>query len=97
MNKNLARQQDARAAPEEKLRVSLAEIEKIKFEQTLYKKTAEADKASLLKHAEVTEGCLNWATKELTGLKRHISRMTSVVFGKHFVCKIVNCHHCKET
>lgn len=86
MKKNLPQQQYARAEVEEILWISLAEIKKIMSKHTLYRETAEDDKASLLKHVENDEGQLKLVTEELTCVKGHISKMTSVVFGKYFVC-----------
>ena len=42
----------------------------------------DTEKAALAKKAEDTEAALKLVVEELTGLKRHINAMTSVVFGK---------------
>ena len=81
--KNLAQQQDARAQAEEKLRISFEEIKKIKADFKPYKEYSETDRAALVKRADDAEGQLKLVTKELTSLKRHISKMTMAVFGKH--------------
>ncbi|KAI4973391.1 hypothetical protein ZWY2020_035652 [Hordeum vulgare] len=52
MKRSLGHQQDARAAAEEQLRATLAELEKDRAEHLLYKELTEAEKAALVKHAE---------------------------------------------
>jgi hypothetical protein len=50
---------------------------------TLFKKTAETEQAALTKRADDAEGQLKLVSEELQTLKRHISRMTSAIFGKY--------------
>ena len=43
----------------------------------------DTEKATIVKKAEDAEAALKPVVKELTGLKRQINAMTSIVFGKH--------------
>ena len=83
LKKSLAVQQEGRAEASAKWQIALTELEKIRTELESYKKSAETSQAALTKHAEDAKGHLKMVTEELTGLKRHISRMTEAVFGKH--------------
>ena len=49
----------------------------------------DTEKATLLKRAEDAETALNPVTEELTGLKRQINAMTSAVFGKKALPKLI--------
>ncbi|KAI4974838.1 hypothetical protein ZWY2020_048445 [Hordeum vulgare] len=77
LRKNLAKQQDARTQSEEKCKLALAELEKLKAE---LEKT-QADQNAALKRAEKAEAKLVTVQQELSGLKRHISNMTQAIFG----------------
>ena len=83
LRKNLALQQDARAEADAKWRLSSTELEKTKADFEAYKQSVEAEQATLVKRAEDAEGQLKPVAKELTSLKRHVSRMTEAVFCKH--------------
>ena len=53
----------------------------------------DAEKATLLKRAEDAEAALNPVVEELTGLKRQINAMTTAIFGKYPLHKLVNKQH----
>lgn len=67
-----------------KLKLSLDENEKLKAGFTTEKAGWEKEKATLIQRAEAAESSLKETTAELAGLKRHISQMTSAIFGKQF-------------
>ena len=67
---------------ESKFKFSLDKNEKPKTEFHVEKATWAEEKAALLQRAEKAEASLEEVTTELTGLKRHITQMTSAVFGK---------------
>ncbi|KAI4999527.1 hypothetical protein ZWY2020_004116 [Hordeum vulgare] len=77
LKKSLSDQQDAQAKSEEKYRMVLAEMEKLKADL----KRAQADQDVLTKRAEKAEAKLDTVQQELSGLKRHISNMAQAVFG----------------
>ena len=85
LKKNLALQQTARSEAETKWRVTVEDLEKTQVDFALFKKNTETHQAALTKHAEDAEGRLTIVSAELQTLKRHISRMTSAIFGKHIV------------
>ena len=78
-----AAQQVARAEADNKWRVAVTELEKVRAELAAYQKTAEAEKAVLTKRADNAENRLKTVSDELQTLKNHISIMTSAIFGKH--------------
>jgi chromosome segregation ATPase len=78
----LASQQTARSEAEDKYRTAVEELEKTQVDFALFKKNTESDQAAMTKRAEDAEGRLTVVSEELQTLKRHISRMTSAVFGK---------------
>jgi chromosome segregation ATPase len=82
---NLASQQTARSEAENKWRIAIEELEKMQVEFALFRKTAETEQAALTKRADDAEGRLKLVSEELQTLKRHISRMTSAIFGKHVI------------
>jgi uncharacterized protein (DUF2141 family) len=79
---NLASQQTARSEAENKWRVAIEDLEKTQVDFALFKKTAETEQAALTKRADDAEGRLTVVSEELQSLKRHISRMTSAIFGE---------------
>ena len=79
-----AAQQVARAEADDKWRVAVSELEKVRAEFTAYQKTAESEKTVLTKCADDAESRLKTMSDELQTLKNHISRMTSAIFGKHW-------------
>lgn len=68
-----------------KFKLSLDENEKLRTGFSTERAAWEKEKAVLLQRAEVAEASLKETTAELTGLKRHISQMTSAIFGKEFL------------
>ena len=52
----------------------------------------ETEKTTLLKRAVDAESALNPVAEELTGLKRQVNAMTSVIFGKYFCQDLLNNH-----
>ena len=82
LKKNLAEQQNARTASEEKYRLALADMEKMKADHQKFEKKANADQAAILKRAEQAEAKLEAVLQELSGLKKHVSNMTQSIFGK---------------
>jgi len=83
LKENVASQQTARAEAEEKWRVAIKELEKVQADFTAFKKTTESKEAALTKRANDADQQLKLASEELQTLKRHISRMTSAIFGKY--------------
>ena len=83
INESLAVQQTTRSEAEKKWRVAVKELEKTQADFAAFKKTAESEQAALTKRADDAEGRLKVASEELQTLKRHISRMTSAIFGKY--------------
>ena len=81
LKKNLAEQQDARTESEEKYRLALADMEKMKANHQKLEKKAHVDQAAIVKRAEQSEDKLEAALQELSGLKKHISNMTQAIFG----------------
>ena len=78
-----AAHQVARAVAEDKWRVAISELEKTRSELATYRKTAESEKTGLIKRADDAESRLKTVSDELQTLKKHISRMTSAIFGKY--------------
>ena len=77
----MADQQDARTQSEDKYKLALVELEKLKTEL----EKAQADQNAALKRAEKAEAKLATVQQELSGLKRHISNMTQAIFGKSYL------------
>ena len=67
-----------------KFKFSLDENENLKDGFTTEKAAWEEERATLLQRAEAAESSLKETTLELTGLKCHISQMTSAIFGKQY-------------
>ena len=67
---------------ESKFKFSLDENKKLKTEFNAEKATWAEEKAALIQRAEKAEASLEEMTTELTGLKHHITQMTSAIFGK---------------
>ena len=63
-------------------------MEKLKEDFKNERAKWDAEKATLVKQAEDAETALKPVTRELTGLKRQINAMTSVVFGKYPLYKL---------
>ena len=78
-----AAQQVARAVADDKWQVAITELEKTRAELTAYQKMAESEKTLLTKRADDAESWLKTVSDELQTLKKHISRMTSAIFGKY--------------
>ncbi|KAI4975563.1 hypothetical protein ZWY2020_049170 [Hordeum vulgare] len=57
----------------------------MKADQKFFEKKTKADQAAILKRAEQTEENLEAAQHELTGLKKHVSNMTTAMFAIHRV------------
>ena len=72
-----------------KFKFSVFEQEKLKKEFEAEKKAWADENTALINRAEKAEAALEEATSELTGLKRHVSQMVSVIFGKS-LCKCLN-------
>ena len=83
VKENLDSQQAARSEAEKKWRVAVKELEKTRADFAAFKKTAESEKVALTKRADDAEGQLKVVSEELQSLKRHISRMTSAIFGEY--------------
>ena len=49
----------------------------------------DTEKAGLLKQAEDVESALKPVAEELSGLKRQVNAMTSAIFGKYFVPRLL--------
>ena len=77
----MADQQDARTQSEDKYKLALVELEKLKTEL----EKAQADQNAAFKRAEEAEAKLATVQQELSGLKRHISNMTQAIFGKSYL------------
>ena len=77
----MADQQDARTQSEDKYKLALVELEKLKAEL----ERTQADQSAALKRAEKAEAKLATVQQELSGLKRHISNMTQAIFGKLYL------------
>ena len=90
LRNRLAETEAAAAKAKKDLKVSLKTAEELKKffeeEQTAF----DVQKKDLEKRAKDAEEALNPVTEELTGLKRQIELMTSVVFGKYLTC---TCFH----
>ena len=82
LRKILAEQQNARTESEQKYRLALADMEKMKADHQKFEKKANADQAAILKRVEQAEAKLEAALQELSGLKKHVSNMTQAIFGK---------------
>ena len=83
LRKNLADQQDARTQSEDKYKLALVELEKLKAEL----ERTQADHNAVLTRAEKAEAKLATVQQELSGLKRHISNMTQAIFGKLYLTR----------
>lgn len=81
LKESLAEQQDARAKSEEKFRLALADMEKMKAEHQKFEKKAHVEQAAILKRAQQAEEKLEAALQELFGFKHHISNMIQAIFG----------------
>ena len=76
-----------RTAFEEKYRLALADMVKMKPDHQKFEKKVNDDQAAILKRAEQAEAKLEAAPQELSGLKKHVSNMTQAIFGKkQFPC-----------
>ena len=89
LQENVKSQQAEAAKAKEELTNTLGAIEKLK--ETFDKERAdwEMKKAGLTKKAEDAKAALKSVVGELTGLKRQINAMTSVVFGKYLLMQFV--------
>ena len=72
-----------------KLKLSLEETEKLKSGLATERATWQNEKPILLQRAEAAEASLKSTAEELTGLKRQIDAMTSTVFGKEPLHKLL--------
>ena len=82
LKKRLEHQESETRKAEAKFKVSLDESEKMKCGFASDIKAWDKEKAALVQTAKSTEAFLKEVTVELYGLKRHISQMTSAIFGK---------------
>ena len=79
---NIKTQQAETSKAKEELTNALAAMEKLKESFKSEWAGWDTEKTTLLKRAEDAEAALNPVAQELTGLKRQINAMTTVVFGK---------------
>ena len=82
-------QQAEAAKAKEELTKALTAMEKLKESFNKEHADWETEKAGLTKRAEDAEAALKPVVDELTGLKRQINAMTSVVFGKYLLMLFV--------
>ena len=82
LNTRLEQQEAKTREAETKHKLSLEESEKYKAGFSTERTAWDKEKATLVQRAETTESSLKETAAELTGLKRHISQMTSAIFGK---------------
>ena len=85
LQENVKSQQAEASKAKEELTNALAAMEKLK--ETFNKERAdwETEKDGLTRKAEDAEAALKPVVDELTGLKRQIDAMMSVVFGKYLL------------
>ena len=74
-----------------KFEFSVSEQEKLKADFEVEKKAWAEEKIALTHRAEKAEAALEEVTTELSGLKRHVSQMVLVIFGKPpYKCQVLN-------
>ena len=79
---NLAAQQTARSATDEKCWILSEQLATIKADFASFKESAESEKISLTKGADDAYQRLTAVSDELQALRRHITMMTATLFGK---------------
>ena len=84
LKKRLKHQESETRKAEAKFKFSLDESKKPKAEFSADKKAWDGEKVALVQRAECAEASLKEVTAELSGLKRHISQITTAIFGKKF-------------
>ena len=82
LKKNLDHQESDTGKAKAKFKFSLDESEKLKSRFSVNKKAWDEEKVALIQREESAEATLKEVTIELSGLKRHISQMTSAICGK---------------
>ena len=76
-----------------KFEFSVSAQEKLKKKFETERKAWADEKTALLSRAEQAEAALTERTAELSGLKRHVSQMVSIIFGKSFCKLLTSSHH----
>jgi hypothetical protein len=79
-----------RVKAESSLQFSAEELEKIKAAFDTERAAFETQRATLIKRAEDAEGRLAAEAQELVDLKRHITNMTTAIFGKQHLLYSMN-------
>ena len=82
LQENIKTQQAETSKAKEELTNALAAMEKLKENFKSERAGWDTEKTTLLKRVEDAEAALNPVIEELTGLKRQINAMTTVVFGE---------------
>ena len=84
LKKRLKHQESETRKAEAKSKFSLDELEKLKPGFAADRNARDEEKAALVQRVKYVEASLKEVTAELSGLKRHISQITTAIFGKKF-------------
>ena len=90
LEENIKTQQAENSKAKKELTGALAAMEQLKENFKNERAEWDAEKATLVKWAEDVEAALNPVVEELTGLKQQVNAMTTVVFGKCPLHKLLN-------
>ena len=91
LQENIKSQQAETSKAKEELTSALTAMDQKKDNFKSERAGWNAEKTTLLKRAEDAEATLKLVAEELTGLKRQINAMTTVVFGKYSYYKLLTC------
>ena len=89
LQENLKSQQAETTKARDELKTALTTMEQLKEWSKSERANWDTEKAGLLKRAEHAESALKPVTEELTGLKRQVNAMTSAIFGKYCLSKLL--------
>ena len=90
LQENLKSQQEEASKAKEELTSTLTAMQQLKANFKKERVGWDAEKATPVKRAEDAEAALNPVVEELTGLKQQVNAMTTAVFGKYPLHKLLD-------
>ena len=90
LQENIKSQQAKTSKAKDELKGALTAMEQLKDGFKSERADWETEKSTLLKRAEDAQAALKPVVEELTGLKRQVNDMTSVIFGKYSCQNFLN-------
>ena len=91
LQENLKSQQAETTKAKDELKTALTTMEQLKEWFKSERANWDTEKVGLLKRAEDAESALKPVAEELSGLKRQVNAMTSVMFGKYLLPRLCEC------